>query len=320
MGKKALKHWADEKEAIKSNKPMKLLLVLFKHFPGWIVRLLIYPVSFFYLLFSSRARNNSWIYQKNLKEFTKGEKPVVISAYKQILSFSLCIAEKLQGWLGQVNFNKISYQDDDIDELLNLLKDGKGAILITSHLGNMELMRSLSDYNKELVNREVPVVVIAEVNTTQQFTKTLQEINPKFSLNIVDSASIGVDTISYLIDQVENGALVVLAGDRTSAHSRDKTLRQNFLGKEASFPYGTFLIPFLMKVPVYYMFGLRTRTSIFNPKYNIHIENSKINFNCGRAERENNIKACCVEFIEKLEKYCSMYPYQWYNFFNFWNE
>ena len=24
-------------------------------------------------------------------------------------------------------------------------------------------------------------------------------------------------------------------------------------------------------------------------------------------------------FIEKLEKYCQKYPYQWYNFFNFWN-
>lgn len=320
MRDEKLTHWADEKEAIKTNIPLKILLVLFKHLPGWIVRALIYPVGFFYLIFSSRARNESVLYQKQLKTFTNGESPKKISPYKQIVSFSLCLVEKLQGWLGQVKFDRIEYQNDDIDLLLGELKQGHGAILITSHLGNMELMRSLSDYNTKLVNREVPVVIIAEVSTTEQFTKTLQELNPKFSLNMVDSASIGPDTICYLIEQIENGALVVLAGDRTSAHTRDKIIKQDFLGKTAPFPYGTYLIPFLIKeAPVYYMFGLRTKTSIFNPKYKIYIEKSKIDFSCGRAEREANMKACCAEFAGKLEKFCSIYPYQWYNFFNFWN-
>lgn len=312
-------HWADEKEAIKSNRPLKLLLVLFKHLPGWMVRALIYPVSFFYLIFSGRARNETKIYQRNLKEYTNGQCPKKISSYRQILSFSLCVLEKMQGWLGQFNSGKIRYQDDDITLLLEQLKEGHGAVLITSHLGNMELMRSLSDYNKQLVGREVPIVVIMELSVTEQFTRTLNEINPNVAMNVVDSASIGPDTICYLIEQIENGALVILAGDRTSAHARDRLIIQNFLGKPAPFPYGTYLIPFLIKSPVYYMFGLRTKTSIFNPKYEIYIEKSQIDYECGRADREKNINACCSEFIEKLEKYCQKYPYQWYNFFNFWN-
>ena len=312
-------HWADEKEAIKSNKPLKLLLVLFKHLPGWIVRSLIHPVSFFYLIFSSRARIETQRYQKLLKEYTNGESPKKISSYRQILSFSLCVLEKMQGWLGQFNSTKIEYQDDDIKGLLDQLKEGKGAVLITSHLGNMELMRSLSDYNRQLVGHEVPIVVIMELSVTEQFTKTLNEINPNVALNVVDSSSIGPDTICYLIEQIEKGALVILAGDRTSAHARDRLIVRDFLGKPAPFPYGTYLIPFLMKAPVYYMFGLRTKTSIFNPKYEIYIEKSHIDYCCGRAERENNINDCCSEFIGKLEKYCKKYPYQWYNFYNFWN-
>ena len=49
-------HWADEKEVIHTNIPLKLLVFLFKMLPSFFVLFLAYPVSFFYYLFSKRAR------------------------------------------------------------------------------------------------------------------------------------------------------------------------------------------------------------------------------------------------------------------------
>lgn len=312
-------YWADEKEAIKTNKPLKLLLTLFKIFPKPIIRLITYPVAFFFLRHNERIGPESLVYQKNLQEFTNGQSPKKISPYRQVLSFSLCIVEKMEGWLGKTKFSSISYEDDDVGQLLDQLKQGQGAFLITSHLGNMELMRSLSDYNRQLVGRDVPVIVVMEVNPQEQFFNTLKEVNPKFSLNIINSREIGPDTICTLEEEIEKGSLVIIAGDRTSAHARDKFITHHFFGKPAPFPYGTFLVPFLIKCPVYYMFGFRKKTTIWNPQYKIYIEKSKINFECSRAEREENIKKCCAEFAGKMEKFCKMYPYQWYNFYNFWN-
>lgn len=312
-------HWADEKEELRTSFPLKLLVFLFKILPAFLVRLLIYPISFFYLIFSKRARNESKTYQENLQIYTNGQIPKKISPYKQIVSFSLCLLEKIQGWLNQINFNRIEYQNDDIDELINQLKENKGAILITSHQGNMELLRSFADKNKQLVGHDVPVVAIMETSVTKKFNDTLSSINPKASTNLIEPSSIGPDTICTLIDYIEKGAFVVIAGDRTSAHSRGKFLTKNFLGKPAPFPYGTFLIPFLIKAPVYYMFGLRSKTSIFSPKYKVYIEKSHINLECSRAERDNNISLLCSEYVQKIEKFCKLYPYQWYNFFNFWN-
>ena len=57
---------------------------------------------------------------------------------------------------------------------------------------------------------------------------------------------------------------------------------------------------------------------IIKKEYNIHIEKSKVDFDCPRSEREARINECCGEYVERLEKMCLMYPYQWYNFFNFW--
>ena len=313
-------HWADEAEAIRSNKPLKLLLFMLKAMPAFLVHAVCYPVAFFYLIFSPHARKAALNYQKQLKEFSGGKVPLIVSPYRQILNFSLCVLEKMEGWLGKVKFSRISYQDDDIQELLERLRRGESAFLITSHLGNMELMRSLQEYNTQLCGREVPVVIIMNMSVSAQFTQTLKELNPHFSMNVVDADNIGPDSMIYLQEEAEKGALIVVAADRTSAQNRNKVIMKPFLGKSAPFPYGVFLITALMKLPLYYMFGMRSHLSIFNPKYNVHIEKSNVDFNCPRSEREKQIENCCGEFVSKLEKFCMMYPYQWYNFFNFWNQ
>ena len=82
-------HWADEAEAIKSNRPLKVLLFLFKIMPAFLVHSLCYPVAFFYLIFSPHARKDARLYQKQLKEFTGGKVPHRVSGYRQILNFSL---------------------------------------------------------------------------------------------------------------------------------------------------------------------------------------------------------------------------------------
>lgn len=312
------KHWADEKEVIKTNKPLKLVLLMLKHIPGFIVRSLIFPVTFFYYVFARDARKASIQYQKQLREYTGRKIPPRISSYRQIVSFAFCIIEKMEGWLGKIKFDRIQYQNDDIEDILENLRQGKGALLITSHLGNMELLRSLSDYNEQLVGREVPVYVVMDMKISNNFTETLKTVNPKFSVHIINTDEIGPDSMVNLMDAVEDGAIVVIAGDRTSANEREKTIALNFLGKEADFPYGVFLIPFLLKTPVYFMFGLRDKLSIFNSKQNVYIEKCHINFECPRSEREHNIILCCGEFVGKLEKFCILYPYQWYNFFDFW--
>lgn len=311
-------HWADEKEVISSNKPLLFLLRLFKIFPTRIVLLLIYPVGFFFFAFSKRARQESLNFQKVLFEYTDGKIPKKISAYRQIVSFSLCVLEKMEGWLGKFEYNNLILHDDDLPELKNQLENGEGAVIICSHLGNIELLRSLSSFGEHGVSREITVTTIMELKSTEQFNKTLQGINPNVAFNVIDPTDIGPDTICKLQEKIEKGGLVVIAGDRTSAHTRDRFLREKFLGRDADFPYGVFLIAFLLKFPVYYCFGLRTKSATVNPKYNMFVERSKVDLNCARGKREESIKALCHEFVEKLEKYTLQFPDQWYNFYNFW--
>lgn len=312
-------HWASEKEAVRSSKPIKLLFILLKHLPSPVVNVLIFPVGFFYLIFSKRARNEAKLYQKILSEYTNGVVPKKISPYKQITSFCLCVLEKISGWLGKVQFSELIVHDDDCPALINDLNNGKGALFVTSHLGNMELLRSLSSFSRNGCNRNVPVSVIMTMNVTEQFTQTLKEINPNYSLNAIDPMTIGVETIFELQEKIENGEIIVIAGDRTSPASQNRVIVKNFLGKPAAFPYGTFVTVSLLNAPTYFVFGMREKTFTLFPKNNILVNRSKTNLDRPRAEREQMISELLDEYIFYLEMNCKKYPYQWYNFYNFWH-
>lgn len=313
-----LLHWADEKEVISSNRPLLFLFSLMQHFPKSFVFVLIYPIAFFYYIFSKRGRDECKLYQSRLKEYTAGQFPEKISVFKQILSFTLCVMEKMEGWLGNYHYNELVLHNDDLESLQNQLEENKGALLIGSHLGNIELLRSLSSRGENGVKRKVPVTVVMELKATEQFNRTLQQINPNVGYQVIDPGTISLDTMLQMQEEIEKGGLVVITGDRTSARARSRILRKKFLGKEADFPYGVFVLAALLKVPTYFVFGLRTKIATINPKYNIFVEKSKIDFNCARADRDKRINELCDEFIGKLEKYCIKFPYQWYNFYNFW--
>lgn len=311
-------HWSEEKEVISSNKPLKLLFSLINHIPSIIIFLLVFPVSLFYLLFSKRARSESFCYQKQLKNYLNGRRKFKISPYKQILSFSICIIEKIEGWLGKIRYDELIVHNDDLTDLISLLNQKKGAVLISSHLGNMELLRSLSSYNRTGVNREVPVSIIMEWKATAQFTNTLKEINPKSCLNIISPDSIGPDTICILQERIQNGELVVFAADRTSPNAKNRVISEEFLGKKADFPYGVFLLSALLNAPTFFVFALRDKSISLKSKYNMFVERTSVSFECSRTEREKRIHSLCHEFVTKLENYCIKFPYQWYNFYNFW--
>lgn len=313
-----LLHWSDEKEVISSNKPLLLIFSLMRKLPAYIVFVLSYPISFFFYVFSSRGRIEAKNYQKQMKKFTDGKIPFKISPFKQILSFSLCVMEKMEGWLGNYHYNELVTHNDDLKPLQLQLEKGKGALFIGSHLGNIELLRSLSSFGENGVSKKISVTTIMELKSTEQFNRTLKEVNPNVDFQVIDPAEIGVNTIVELQEQIEHGGLVVIAGDRTSARARSRVIREKFLGKEADFPYGVFVLALLLKAPTYYVFGLRTKTATLRPKYHIFVEKSKVNFESSHSKRDEKIHALCKEFIDKLEKYCLQFPYQWYNFYNFW--
>ncbi|GMO29708.1 MAG: hypothetical protein Ta2F_05120 [Termitinemataceae bacterium] len=311
---KNAQHWRECKELGKTNLPVTLLFGLFKIFPVVCLRALAFPVSFFYFVFAKQARHESQRYLKKIFAVT-GKR---LNPLFHITAYALTLIEKIEAWAGGKDLGKrISYNNDDVDQLISLINGGKGTVLVVSHSGNIEFARSLADSGGTKHGRPIPVNAIVDFSVTPRFNQMLKKLNPQSETNIISANDIGSETVISLMNKLEQGEIVSIAGDRTSANT-SKCITIPFLGTDAGFAYGPFLISALFNVPTFFVFALRKKDVSLSCKYEMHVHRSNVTFDCSRAERENRIKNQATDYAGYLEKYCKEHPYQWYNFFNFW--
>jgi predicted LPLAT superfamily acyltransferase len=308
------RHWSKQKEETGSWR-MALLFFLFRILPPLALRIFAYPVGFCYFLFSKKGRTESRRFLDRAGQH-KNARP--LSSLKHIISFALTVVEKIQAWGGRIPFKRIHFQDDDIAAFVKGLEQGKGAVLLCSHLGNMELLRALADYHRTGVSREIPVTSVVDFDVTPAFNRMLEKLNSRATMKIISVNALGPDTIIALKTETENGGLVVIAGDRTSANTLANWCLP-FLGKDALFPRGPFLLAALQEVPVYAVFALRRSDLAPLPDYDMHVHKfSDETPNISRQERKAITETWARQFVTLLEGYCLQHPYQWYNFFDFW--
>ncbi|MDR0720112.1 MAG: hypothetical protein LBF78_10800 [Treponema sp.] len=311
-------HWSKRREKASRYGPIKLLLIIFKFFPLIILKLFAFPVGFFYFIFSSSARNDPARFLQ--KALPKGSYRPFGSPLKTIISFSLALVEKMEAWGGKYPFKKLHFMEDDITELIDSLEKKKGAVLVCSHLGNAELLRGLANFNLTGVSRNVPVTALVDFSVTKNFNRMLEELNPDSKLRLVSVNEITPSTVISLKEKLALGELVVIAGDRTSASSPDAVFMLPFLGRDAPFPQGVFILSLLLEAPVYTVFALRRGDLSLKGEYGFYVHKNDIEFNCSRQERRAEARKLALFFVERLEYYCKKYPHQWYNFYDFWSK
>jgi predicted LPLAT superfamily acyltransferase len=312
------RHWSEHKEQAVGYWQVRFLLCLFRLLPVHVLRFLAFPVGFFYYVFSKKGRDESRRYLKKAAAVKTKDKRTPRSSLRHILAFSITLVEKVESWGGKFFLDQVHFREDDIRDLKNRLERGEGAFLICSHLGNAELLRALAGFNRTGVSREIPVTSVVEGSVTAYFNRMLRDLNPQSVLRTIDAQDFGPDTAVLLQDRLAEGELVVIAGDRTSINTRNKYFLFPFLGEDAPFAYGPFFLAALLKVPVYFVFALRRKDLSLKSEYDMMVRKSSVSFDCSRKERGDRIRELARSFAASLEEYCKQYPYQWYNFYDFW--
>lgn len=318
-----IKNWYEHKEKTKLG--YKLMLFVLKVFPAIFMRFLAFPIGFFYFLYGKGTRTVSAEYLGNLNEFIsknseETKKLRYNSSLSHIVSFALNLVENIQSWAGKFSFKKnVHWQQDDVLDLVKNINDQKGVLLLVSHLGNAQMLKGLASQNEAGTTQKMSITTITDVDLTAGFNALVNKVNSDSSFHLISSNNIGPDTILQLQDRLEKGEVVVIAGDRISAHT-DRFIELDFLGHKANFPYGVFLMISLLNVPTYFVNGLRVKDITIKSEYNMYVRKNPVSFDCGRKEREERIFQTAKNYTKNLEELCIKNPYQWYNFYKFWSE
>jgi predicted LPLAT superfamily acyltransferase len=273
-------------------------------------RLLLYPLVAYFLVTSPAARRASGEYFTRLRRFAGGAAatppPGWGSGFRHMFAFAEAALQKFAAWTGRVEHSRIRFPNRA--ELGALLAEGKGALLIGAHLGNLEMSRALA-----AADRRVTVNAVVYAQHGQRFFGALAGANPQFGLNLIHVAEVGPATSMQLKDRIDRGELVVIVGDRTPPTENGRVCEVEFLGAPAAFAQGPFILAALLQCPVYLLFCLPE-----DGGYCIHLECFEERVVLPRAAREQRIQELAQRYARRLESYCLRAPYQWFNFYRYW--
>lgn len=306
-------HWADKKEVAVFPWQLRFTAFVACYFPVFLKNIIAMTITAFYFVFLKKERQISLNFLKRCRG-----KASLFDSYKHFLSYSLSLLEKFYCWGGKTLISQIETQNDDVKELGQRLEEGEGCLIICSHLGNMEYLWSSAAYNKTHIKRKFEFYPIADISVTPKRNKAMAKNSQNFFDRVIDANSIGPEIIDFLSEKLAAGNIAIIAGDRVSANTRNRTIPVQFLGEQAYFPMGAFALAVALKVPVYFVFALRDKDIGFSPVCKIHVHKANNITQGSYLERKRQIPNLTEEFVKHLESYCLKHPEQWYNFYDFW--
>jgi predicted LPLAT superfamily acyltransferase len=138
----------------------------------------------------------------------------------------------------------------------------------------------------------------------------LAALNPSLTLDIIPLGTL--DSMLQIAARLDAGVFVGVLGDRSFGPEQYECVE--FLGAPAWFPTGAMRAAALLRRPVLFMAGLYRG----GRSYHIVFEELADFTGVPRGERERAVREAVRRYAATLERYCRSDPYNWFNFFDFW--
>ena len=301
-------HWArlDEFSFLAG---MRLLVWLYRMLGRWPFRVVLYPVVFWYMMTKSVARAASRRYLARVAAFRghSHSKPGGICVLRHFASFAENILDKMLLWSGW--FDTESVKLHGVDLIAGQIAAQRGGILICSHFGNLELCRVMSKRQPGL-----KLTVLTHTKHARRFNHLLAQLNPDSHLNLLEVTDLTPATAMMLAEKIERGEFIAIAGDRIPVSRNPSVAFARFLGAQAPFPVGPYILASLLRCPAYVMFALRGAHGS-----EIYLESFRDSICLPRQNRRDSLAALAAAYAARLEQFCLSAPLQWFNFYDFWH-
>ena len=283
-----------------------------------VARLLLPPICLYFLLAVPAARRHSARYLAR----ALGRPPRWADLYRHVHSFASVVLDRVYLVRNQQQSLALTVQGDAGCE--ETIAARKGGFLIGAHLGSFE---SLHAAGKSFPGMQVTMVMYPD--NASKIHSVLQAVAPDFKLAVIAIGNPG-STLA-IRDALQEGRLVGLLGDRlppgaatslanaaSSSNTRGKLVPIPFLGLPALFSDGPLRLALLLRQRVIFMAGLY----LGGRRYDVRFE-TLADFRqppTDAAAREQLVLHTLHAYVARLETLCREAPYNWFNFYDYWNE
>ena len=262
-------------------------------------RWLLHPICAYFLVFSFKARAASRDYLRR----ALGREPRIGDLFRHFLTFASTILDRVFLLRGQYAQFEIHTHGEHL--VSEMVARGQGCFLLGAHMGSFEVIRSLGGDAHGL---RVSLVMYEE--NAVKMRSALNAINPDLAQQVIALGK--VDAMLKVEQALERGEFVGMLGDRTIAG--EGTVACPFFGAPAHFPLGPFRLAAMLERPIVLMFGLYRGGN----RYDIHFERLVEIQYSESAQRHSLLEQSVRRYVERLEHYCRLAPYNWFNFYDYW--
>jgi predicted LPLAT superfamily acyltransferase len=262
-------------------------------------RIVLYGIAAYFFLFAPTARRHSRDYLRRVL----GRSPAAIDRFRHVLSFSSTIHDRVFLLNGRLDLFDVSVEGEDL--LRAALHRHGGAVLIGAHLGSFEITRTLGQRQTGL-----EIAMAMYTDNARKINDALAAVNPRLKADIIELGH--VSAMLELRTRLDGGSLVGMLGDRTLGNEPSEQFM--FLGAPASFPVGPMRTAAMLRRPVYFMAGLY----LGGNRYRIVFEQIADFSEVAPDARTGAVSAALRGYVAAVERYCRAFPYNWFNFFDFW--
>ncbi len=292
--------WKQQRER-GSSSALRLILWIALNLGRSSARLCLYPITLYFLLTGSAQRRAS----KQFLSLALNRKPRLADLAKHIHTFSSTILDRVFLLAEDKDTFDVTYHHPEI--VVDMAQQGRGCILLGSHLGSFEILRSMAK-----LEHNIPVKILMYPQHNERITRIFAEINPAMAATVIPLGR--TDTLIRVAEEIADGALVGMLGDRTVED--DKLTHCTFFGKQTTFSEGPMLLASVLKAPVILFYGIYRGGN----RYDIYFELFADQVTVDRNNRSADLQRWTQRYVNRLEHYARQAPYNWFNFYDFWNE
>lgn len=192
------------------------------------------------------------------------------------------------------------------DHMEALRRDGQGCILLGGHLGSFEALRSLGADEKK-----APVKALYNAHNTERLDGLFERLNPAIAEQRILMRS--MTSMIEAKDFIEDGGMLGILGDRSLPGGR--TIAVDFLGSPAQLPVWPARFAMAIEAPVILCFALY----LGGRKYRVVFEPFTEAGAFAGLERHTAVQQFVERYAGRLAHYCRLAPYNWFNFYAFWD-
>lgn len=303
MSSAAATHWAALGEST-FVAGIRLLAWVHRCFGRTPFRALLLPVLGWMLLARPSARRASRQYLERLQATSGalGHAPRARDVLRHFAAFGETLLDKLLATSGRYPFERVH-----VDGALPHTADGRGGVIVTAHIGCLELCQALAERQAGL-----ELAVLVHTRHAERFNALLRRLHPARRIELLQVTELDPASAERLGALVARGGWVAIVGDRVPVQA-SKTVERAFLGRPAPWPVGAYVLAALWRCPLVFMACVRQ-----GDRHRLLLRCLSARVELPRRERAAALDALVADYVALIEGLLVEAPFEWFNFFDFW--